>query len=102
MFKLLKTGGPFGDETSNYKVIFDKKYTVKEFIDAVLANRSGEWGDIMVNDKRKYDTGFPCAEYKHGKLEGKYTIGPYENYYVKAAYVNGGGSYMSYDLVLED
>ena len=44
MIKYVKTGGPYGDETSRYDVILDKQYTVKEFISAILEQNKDEWG----------------------------------------------------------
>lgn len=44
MIKFKRTASTGGDETAPYDVIFDRQYTVREFIDYVLTRR--EWGYI--------------------------------------------------------
>lgn len=45
MFKLEQIGETHTDETTNFKVVLDKPYTVSSFIDTVLKNTS-DWGYI--------------------------------------------------------
>lgn len=51
-------GGPYGDATSLYEVTSTAK-TVREFVDLVLKELPGEWGD------------FNRYEYKYGELIDK-------------------------------
>lgn len=59
MIKLKQTASTGGDETAPYDVIFDRQYTVQEFIDYVLTRR--EWGDISFR-------GGPYCEYRGSLL----------------------------------
>lgn len=42
MFRLIKNGDVRGDCTCAYRVELDKEYTVREFIETVLTEKSGE------------------------------------------------------------
>lgn len=56
MIKFRQTAGTGGDETAPYDVIFDRQYTVREFIDYVLTRN--EWGLIIFKE------GLTSYEYK--------------------------------------
>lgn len=68
MFNLQQCGREGGDCTAPYKVILDRSYTVRTFIDAVLNGRSTEWGYIGINDGHTI-FGNPSCEYRYGKLQ---------------------------------
>lgn len=97
--KFIHVAGPFGDQTSGYEIEFEKPMTVKQFMDAVITERSGEWGNFAL----KNDWTKKLAEYKHGSI----TI-INDSYYpaadktIKSISANGGWSLMSYDIVLEN
>ena len=59
MIKFKRTASTGGDETAPYDVIFDRQYTVREFIDYVLTRR--EWGYISFR-------GGPYCEYRGYRL----------------------------------
>lgn len=67
MFKLTQIGRERGDCTAPYAVTLDKAYTVREFIQTVIAKCSDEWGYIGINDGETI-FGKPCCEYRRGKL----------------------------------
>lgn len=50
MFKLEQIGETHTDETTNFKVVLDKPYTVSSFIDTVLKNTS-DWGYIGIKNQ---------------------------------------------------
>ena len=95
--KLVYLRGPFGDETSLYKVEWTGDITVDEFIFTVLKQFPKEWGSFESPILTKF------AEYKYG--EYKITnIELYEKIRYKkiiSAEANGGWSLMSYYLVVE-
>lgn len=97
MFRLVKTGGPFGDSTCNYNVVMDKPYTVKEFILEVLKNER-EWGYVRIGENF---TGKKVCEYRHGSIvfldESVDTSKT-----IKSGWANGGWSAMDYFLEVEE
>lgn len=44
MFSLRISGPTAGDCTAPYSVQLDKEYTVEELVNAIITNRSDEWG----------------------------------------------------------
>lgn len=61
--------GPFGDCTSMYDVVVDKKLTLNELIDEIL-KRTNEWGYIGIkNDYYSSPFGHPKCEYNYGVLK---------------------------------
>lgn len=98
MFKLKQTGSERGDCTAPYDVILDKPYTVKEFISAVLTERSDEWGSIGIDNGHTI-FGSPRMDYKKGV--GEYE--PLKNFFdkpVKSATASGGWTRMDYLLTV--
>lgn len=104
MFRLIQNGSVRGDCTCAYRVELDRKYTVGEFIETVLTERSGEWGYIGI---RVTEGGFservfgnPCCEYKWGKL-----LSTLPKKYLKKKITevtgDGGWSRMDYLITLE-
>lgn len=63
---LKQTSRTFGDETAIYSVELSKEYTVKEFVDEVVSNKSN-WGRIGIASEGAI-FGNPMCEYKWGKL----------------------------------
>lgn len=101
MIKLNYEKGPFGDETSNYNVTTDALY-VAEFIEQVLKERSGEWGEILIRSNDNHEDICVCS-YKRGVIERRasnYNI--YGTAKIKSIFANGGWSKMSYDVKVED
>ena len=97
MFRLVKTGGPFGDSTYNYNVVTDKLYTVKEFINEILMNKK-EWGYVRIG---KNFAGKKVCEYRHGSivfLDESVDMGKT----IKSGWANGGWSAMDYFLEVEE
>lgn len=88
MIKFKQTARTGGDEIAPYDVIFDRQYTVREFIDYVLTRR--EWGYI-------YFKGGPHCGYRGSLLlsdiPDEYMEAGIES--VKAA---GGWSRMDYRI----
>ena len=64
MFRLTQIGPEGGDCTAPYTVTFDKVYTLEEFVNAIIVNRSGEWGSIRLGNL----FGKTLCEYKWGKI----------------------------------
>lgn len=96
-FKLICTGGPYGDCTSSYDVIFldDKTIRVKDFIEMVLVQEPNEWGSIC-NGMREV-----IADYKHGEatFRGGYDL--IKDRKILSIKAHGGWSLMDYYLELE-
>lgn len=99
MFKLIKNGPEGSDCTALYIVQLDKEYTVREFVKTVLSNDK-EWGYIGIHNGESF-FGNPKCEYRYGKLLS-FLPKELRDKKVKSAEANGGWSYMSYLLVLEE
>lgn len=99
MFKLEATGCERSDCTIPYQVIFDKEYTVEEFINIVLSERPREWGSVGINDGSSV-LGNPRFHYKYGKLLTALTADVVDKKIVSARAVGGWGN-MDYILTLE-
>ena len=96
MFKFKRTGGPFGDCTCNYDIEFDRPYTVAEFINEVLTERSDEWGYIrVVTGNSRYEG--PKCEYRYGKLLSTLPE-EYLDKHIAVCEANGGWTAMTYWL----
>lgn len=109
MFQLKLTGGPYGDATSDYNVIFDRKYTVKEFVQEALSD-TNLWGDIRIRDDSTdflKAFGLLLCEYSHGKLldRDRNRNGWYSEFLdksIRSATAHGGWTCMDYMLELEE
>lgn len=102
MFKLIQTSRIFGDETSFYDVVLDKEYTVKEFIDAVLSERSDEWGEISISKERCLNAS-PSIEYRYGNIVSDPTVMDIVlDRKITSVKAHGGWSLMDYWLGLEE
>lgn len=61
--------GPFGDCTSRYDVVPDRKLTLNELIDEIL-ERTKEWGYIGIKNNYSLSPfGHPKCEYRYGVLK---------------------------------
>ena len=98
MFKLIFKKGPYGDQTADYDVELNGKYTVESFIQDVLSKEE-EWGTIFIDDGRLFFSEYRC-DYKYGEL---LTHFPDEklDLTVIAAKAQGGWSSMDYYLSVE-
>lgn len=93
--ELVYMRGPFGDETSNYDLKFEKGTTVQDVIDFVLS-RTGEWGSIRIDRGKSR-----CKlEYKYGKVTSDNIPPDLKSRKIRSGFSNGGWSLMSYDLTI--
>lgn len=96
------TGGPYGDATSNYEIIFPKGTTVREFVKYIVDDYSvkhGEWGDIHLGSV----LGEKLISYSRGKLTGVgLNFDKYIDRKITKIRANGGWSCMYYFLLLEE
>lgn len=88
MIKFKRTASTGGDETAPYDVIFDRQYTVREFIDYVLTRR--EWGYISFQ-------GGPYCEYRGYRLLSAIPD-EYMGAGIESVKVAGGWSRMDYRI----
>ena len=103
LFEMIRTGGPFGDCTCNYRVEPKCEFTVKEFVDEVLKDKC-EWGDIKIDINhtgRFYGIDGPKIVYKHGKLTTPNFSDDILRQKVEIGRANGGWTYTCYTLILK-
>lgn len=102
--KFIKTGGPYGDQTSSYSVHLNDNfsmndYTVNMFIEEVLKTK--DWGYIGIyNLKERSVFGKPNIEYSHGKLKNENFEQSILDSKIKNIRASGGWSRMDYLLEL--
>lgn len=102
MIKLIKTGGPYIDCTSNFIVKFDHPYTIGEFIKEVYEeNTDGAWGHIRVTNGRESWFGTDICFYRYGKWE-KPCPAEYLDRVIKSATCNGGYSLLNFYVTLTE
>lgn len=101
-FKMVCTGGPFGDCCSSYDVVLDKEYTVEEFIQEVLKEKPEEWGEfsIVADFKHRFSTSLDSCEYKYGKTTKGLKKTDNANARVKEIKAHGGWTAMDYFIQL--
>lgn len=99
MFKFIQTTGISSDCTSGYKIILDKEYTVKSFIETVLKERPKEWGYISISTKGSL-FGNPSCEYRYGEIISKPLDNIFLNKKVVDVTASGGWSSMNYIMKL--
>lgn len=94
--------GCFGDCTAHYDVTLDGEYTVQEFINEVITNRSGEWGRIGIAKGDEYHAIFSNTkcEYRWGKLLSRLSD-EYLTRKIKRVTAHGGYTNMDYLLRLK-
>ena len=103
-YELIRTAGPFGDETCNYDVITTAK-TVGEFIE--IAKDKDNYGTFVIRTPREWDKELyadACvAYYNHGVLcrwadkHDEYCALKFDN-----IIVNGGWGAMNYDIFVSE
>jgi hypothetical protein len=93
---MLCTGGPYGDACSSYAVILGHKYTVKEFIEEVLREKPGEWGDFIISNDLKRIHILDKCEYKYGRITENFKQGKSEEIKIKEIKAHGGWTAMDY------
>lgn len=101
MIKLNYERGPFGDETSNYSVETDA-INVAQFIEQVLKEKTGEWGEILISSNDCSENMCVCS-YKKGTIERR--ASNYDTYgtaKIKSILANGGWTKMRYEINVED
>lgn len=93
------TGGPYGDETCNYNVTFPENATLRDLFKFI--SKRNEWGNIHRRD-RCFDR--VVAKYtKEGNFLGNpYLLANILDKKLRAVLANGGWSYMSYYVTLEE
>ena len=101
MIKQIYLEGPFGDETSNFKIAMTTPLTVKNFITEIMTIYPKEWGSIYINSYLSNSN--KIINYRYGE----YTIINQELYeqiknkIVTTANGHGGWSLMDYELIME-
>ena len=91
-FEYIAIGETSSDCTTPFKIRFDKKLTLGEFIKQILTKN--EWGYIEIGKTQ--------IEYRGNKI---ISSNPFTKFYDKTineCYAGGGWSRMDYDIVLDD
>lgn len=92
------TGGPYGDETRNYNVTFPENATLRDLFKFI--SKRNEWGNIRLGANL---FGPIIARYDKDKFYGDpEKLDDIEKKKLNAVYANGGWSYMSYYVTLEE
>lgn len=90
-FALVPIAGPFSDSTLSYDIVLDDPITtVQEFIDYVLTEKAGEWGNI--------DTSHGRLKYKYGHIVSDSIPASEKNRIISDAKANGGWTLMNYTI----
>lgn len=97
MFRLIQSTPESGDCTCGYKVLLDKEYTVKEFVDTVLSERNKEWGYIGIYNPSDFFEN-TRIEYKHGEIKSEKFGNDILSKKIMSASASGGWSRMDYVL----
>lgn len=95
MFKMKSLTPANVGYSCKYKVIFDRPYTVRTFIDTVIENKPGEWGFIMVG---KYGRCY----YKDQKIIENDIPGSVLEKKIKSVTATNKHWQMDYDITLHD
>lgn len=101
MFRLIQSTPESGDCTCGYKVLLDKEYTVKEFVDTVLTEKNKEWGYIGIYNPSDFfgrTSGNLCIEYRYGKITTENFGNDILNKKIMSVSASGGWSRMDYIL----
>lgn len=99
MLKFTQTSPTGGDCTASYDVTLDMSYTVREFIDMILCEYSGEWGYIGIKAAGAV-FGSPRCEYKQGNLISEMDESVLDKE-IESVTSSGGWSRMDYYLTLK-
>jgi len=95
MFRLTQNTPGRGDATAGYEVTLDREYTVQEFIDAILQNKSNDWGYIGIEAPGTF-FGSPNCQYKYGSVVTEQLPADILSRKIKKAKADGGWSRMDY------
>lgn len=101
-FRLIHTGGPYGDCTSRYDVKFNGPMTVREFIEEILNNNpisNHEWGTIGIACEGEI-VGKPKCSYADGKITTEPLPEEYMNKVIVSCTAHGGWSLMDYKITV--
>lgn len=99
MISIKATGSMGGDATYPYDVIMDRPYTVKEFVDEVVAEEDN-WGRIDVSDSPDNRHKEVLCWYRYGRLGEHGMREGYEDKLVKSAHGSGGWSRYDFTLMV--
>lgn len=92
------TGGPYGDETRNYNVTFPENTTLRDLFKFI--SKRNEWGNIRLGASL---FGPIIARYDKDNFYGDpEKLDDIEKKKLNAVHANGGWSYMSYYVTLEE
>lgn len=100
MFEISACTPMRGDCTCGYNIILDKEYTVREFIETVLKEKSDEWGYFGIYKYGSTNSyGDPNCQYSRGKL----TTPPLPDEYLdeKIIQVTGDGGWTRMDYLFQ-
>lgn len=100
MFKRKQSGSTGGDCTAPYSVELDHRYTLQEFIDAVIQNYPTEWGSFELYEMGKWRP-YKAFGYKRGILENEIPV-ELANKPVARVTASGGWSNMDYMIRMEE
>lgn len=96
MFTLTQVGQTRGDCTAPYKVNLDREYTIEEFVNAVIKNRTDERGSVMIGS-RFSDA---ICEYHDGRIT-KPIPESLKTIKILSATADGGWTLIDYCLTLK-
>lgn len=96
-FKLVCTGGPYGDCCCSYDIELRGEWTVQEFVEAVLKKNGNEWGYFYIGGGRNMFDKPYRAEYRYGKLKEPIQ-GKIARRKIKRVTAHGGWSLMDYTV----
>lgn len=99
VFSKTQSGPSGGDCTAPYSVTLHGKVTVREFIEAVLENKT-EWGHVEIfkgKPKSMFDNDLAVG-FRYGELENGLPESKLLDRKVKSASASGGWSRMDYRL----
>lgn len=100
-FKMICTGGPFGDCCCSYDVALDKEYTVEEFQQEVLKEKPEEWGEFSIVTDFKHRLSLDNCEYKSGKITKGFKNPDQKKARIKEIKARGGWTAMDYFIKLK-
>lgn len=97
-FKMKHTGGPYGDACCRYAVMFDREYTVQEFIEDIIKEKPEEWGEFQIATDLKYPytTSIDICVYKHGQIISNFKKPDTAKMKIKEIVAHGGYTNMDY------
>lgn len=99
--KFIQTSDESRDCTCNYTVQLNGEYTVRDFIDKVLAERSNEWGKFCIFTGHQVFT-YPKCEYRYGSIVSNELEDHIFDMSILSISANGGWSVMDYLITLND